>query len=72
MRVKDKSEKAGLKMNIQKTKITANSNITSWQIDGEKLEAVTKFTLLNSKITSDGDCSHEMKKKKNCSLEVNV
>ena len=71
MRVKDKSEKAGLKMNIQKTKITANSNITSWQIDGEKLEAVTKFTFLNSKITSDGDCSHEMKKK-NCSLEVNV
>ena len=64
MRVKDKSEKAGLKMNIQKTKITANSNITSWQIDGEKLEAVTKFTFLNSKITSDGDCSHEMKKKK--------
>ena len=72
MRVKDKSEKAGLKMNIQKTKITANSNITSWQIDGEKLEAVTKFTFLNSKINSDGDCSHEMKKKKNCSLEVNV
>ena len=50
----------------------ASGPITSWQIDGEKLEAVTKFTFLNSKITSDGDCSHEMKKKKNCSLEVNV
>ena len=63
MRVKDKSEKAGLKMNIQKTKIMANSNITSWQIDGGKVQAVTKFTFLNSKITSDGDCSHEMEKK---------
>ena len=62
MRVKDKSEKAGLKMDIQKTKITANSNITSWQIDGEKVEAVTKFIFLDSKITADCDCSHEMKR----------
>ena len=62
MRVKDKSEKAGLKMDIQKTKITANSNITSWQIDGEKVEAVTKFIFLDSKITADCDCSHEIKR----------
>ena len=61
MRVKDKSEKSGLKMDIQKTKITANSNITSWQIDGEKVEAVTKFIFLDSKITADGDCSHKIK-----------
>ena len=58
MRVKDKSEKSGLKMDIQKTKITANSNITSWQIDGEKVEAVKKFIFLDSKITVDGNCSH--------------
>ena len=62
MRVKDKSEKAGLKMDIQKSKIMANSNITSWQIDGEKVEAVTKFIFLDSKITADGDCSHKMKR----------
>ena len=61
MRVKDKSEKSGLKMDIQKTKITANSNITSWQIDGEKVEAVTKFIFLGSQITADSGNSHEIK-----------
>ena len=62
MRVKDKSEKSGLKMDIQKTKITANSNITSWQIDGEKVEAVSDFIFLSSKISTDGDCSHKIKR----------
>ena len=61
-RVKEKSGKAGLKLNIQKTKIMASSSITSWQIDGEK-ETVTDFIFLGSKITVDGDCSHEIKKR---------
>ena len=59
MKVKEESEKAGLKLNIQKTKITASGPITSWQIDGETVE---DFTFLNSKITADGDCSHEIKR----------
>ena len=62
MRVKEESENAGLKINIQKTKITASSPITSWQIDGETVETVTDFILGGSKITSDGDCSHEIKR----------
>ena len=57
---KEKSEKAGLKLNIQKTKIIASRPITSWQIEGEKVEAVTGFTFLCSKITGDCDCSHEI------------
>ena len=60
MRVKEESEKVGLKLNIQKTKIMASSPITSWQIDGEKVESVTDFLLLGSKITADGDYSQEM------------
>ena len=60
MRVKEESEKAGLKLNIQKTKIMASSPITSWQIEGEKVEAVTGFIFLGSKITVNGDCSHEI------------
>ena len=60
--VKEESEKAGLKLNIQKTKIMASSPITSWQIDGERMETVTDFIFLGSKITADGDCSHEIKK----------
>ena len=62
MRVKEESEKAGLKLNIQKTKIMASSPITLWQIDGETMETVTDFIFLGSKITADGDCSHEIKK----------
>ena len=62
MRVKEESEKAGLKLNIQKTKIMAFSPITSWQIDWETMEAVTDFIFLGSKITADGDCSHEIKR----------
>ena len=62
MKVKEESEKAGLKLNIQKTKITAPSPITSWQIDGETMETVTDFIFLGSKITEDGDCSHEIKR----------
>ena len=58
----EESEKAGLKLNIQKTKIMASSPITSWQIDGETIETVIDFILLGSKITSDGDCSHEIKR----------
>ena len=58
MEVKAESEKAGLKLNIQKTKITVSSPITSWQTDGEKMETVTDFIFLGSKITVDGDCSH--------------
>ena len=58
MKVKEKSEKAGLKLNIQKTKIMASSPITSWQIEGEKVEAVTDYIFLGSKITADSDCSH--------------
>ena len=63
MKVKEESEKAGLQLNIQKTKIMASSPFTSWQIDGEKMETVTDFTFLGSKITADGDCSHEMKRR---------
>ena len=63
MKLKEKSEKAGLKLNIQKTKIMVPLGpITSWQMDGEKLEAVTDFIFLGSKITADGDCSHEIKR----------
>ena len=61
MKVKDESEKVGLKLNIQKTKIMASSPITSWQIDGETMETVIDFIFLGSKITADGDCSHEIK-----------
>ena len=63
MKVKEDSEKAGLKLNIQKTKIMASGPITSWQIDGETMEIVTDFIFLVSKITSDGDCSHEVKRR---------
>ena len=62
MKVKEESEKAGLKLNIQKTKIMASSPITSWQIDGETMEIGTDFMLEGSKITADGDCSHEIEK----------
>ena len=61
MKVKEESEKAGLKFNIQKIKIVASSPITSWQIDGETMEMVRAFIFLSSKITADGDCSHEIK-----------
>ena len=61
MKVKEESEKAGLKFNIQKIKIMASSPITSWQIDGERMETVKAFIFLGSKITADGDCSHEIK-----------
>ena len=61
MKVKEESEKAGLKLNIRKTKIMASGPITSWQIDGEKIGTVTDFIFLSSKITVDGDCSHEIK-----------
>ena len=60
--MKEESEKAGLKINIQKTKIMAPSPITSWQIDGETMETVTNFILLGSKVTADGDCTHEIKR----------
>ena len=62
MKVKEESQKAGLKLNIQKTKITASSSITSWQIDEETMETVTDFIPLGSKITADGDCSYEIKR----------
>ena len=62
MKVKEESEKAGLKLNIQKTKIMASSLIISWQIDGETMETVTDFIFLGSKITADCDCSHEIKR----------
>ena len=62
MKVKEESEKAGLKLNIQKTKIMVFSSITSWQIDGETVETVADFILGGSKITADGDCSHEIKR----------
>ena len=62
MKVKEESEKVGLKLNIQKTKIMASGPIMSWQIDGETIETVTDFTSLDSKITADGDCSHEIKR----------
>ena len=62
MKVKEESEKVGLKLNIQKTKIMASGPITSWEIDGERVEAVADFILWGSKITADGDCSHEIKR----------
>ena len=62
MKVKEESEKVGLKLNIQKTKIMASGLITSWQIDGETMETVTDFIFLGSRITADGDCSHEIKR----------
>ena len=62
MKVKEENEKAGLKLNIQKTKIKASHPITSWQIDGETMETVTDFIFLSSKITADGDCNHEIKR----------
>ena len=62
MKVKQESEKAGLKLNIQKTEIIASSPITTWQIDGEKMETLTDFIFLGSKIIADGDCSHEIKR----------
>ena len=67
MKVKEESEKAGLKFNIQKTKIMAFTPLTSWQIEGEKVEVVTNFIFLGSKITVDSDCSHEIKD--TCSLK---
>ena len=62
MKVKEESEKAGLKLNYQNMKIMASGSITSWQIDGEKMETVTDFIFLGSKSTADGDCSHEIKR----------
>ena len=62
MKVKEEIEKAGLKLNVQKTKIMASGPITSWQIDGETMETVTDFIFLGFKITADGDCSHEIKR----------
>ena len=62
MKIKEESEKGGLKFNVQKTKIMASSPITSWQIEGETMETVTDFIFLGSKITADGDCSHEIKR----------
>ena len=66
MKVKEESEKAGLTLDIQKTKIMANRSITAWQIDGETIEIVRNFIFLSSRITTDGNCSHEIKR---CSLE---
>ena len=63
MKVKEKSEKVGLKLNIQKTKIMASSPITSWEINGETVETVADFIFLGSKITADGDCNHEIKRR---------
>ena len=62
MKVKEESEKAGLKFNVQKTKIMASSPITSWQIEGQKVETVTDFVFLDLRLTVDGDCSHEIKR----------
>ena len=62
MKVKEKSEKVGLKLNIQKTKIVASSPITSWQIDGKTVETVSDFIFLGSKVAADGECSHEIKR----------
>ena len=67
MKVKEESKKAGLKLNIQETKIMASGSTTSWQIDGETVETETDFLFLGSKITADGDCSHELKD--TCSLK---
>ena len=63
MKMKVESEKVGLKLNIQKTKVMASGPITSWQIDGETMETLTDFIFLGSKITADGDCSHEIKRR---------
>ena len=63
MKVKEESEKVGLKLNIQKTKITTSGPVTSWQIDGETVETVTEFIFLGSEMTADGDCSHEIKRR---------
>ena len=63
MKVKEESEKVGLKLNIKKMKIMASGSITSWQIDGETVETVSDFIFLGSKITADGDCSHEIKRR---------
>ena len=63
MKVKEEREKFGLKLNIQKTKIMASGPITSWEIDGETMEVVSDFIFLGSKITADGDCSHEIKRR---------
>ena len=63
MKVKEENEKVGLKLNIQKTKIMASGPITSWEIDGETMETVTDFLFLGSRITADGDCSHEIKRR---------
>ena len=63
MKVKEESEKVGLKLNIQKTKIMASGSITSWEIDGETMEIVADFIFLGSKITADSDCSHEIKRR---------
>ena len=63
MKVKEESKKAGLKLNTQKTKIMASGRITSWEIDGETVETVSDFIFLGSKITADGDCSHEIKRR---------
>ena len=63
MKVKEESEKAGLKLNIQKTNVMASSPITSWEIDGETVEIVSDFIFLGSKVTTDGDCSHEIKRR---------
>jgi len=71
MKVKEESEKVGLKLNIQKTKIMASGRITSWQTDGETKETVTDFIFLGSKITADGDCSHEIASWKSWSQYVN-
>ena len=62
MKVKEESEKVGLKLNTQKTKIMESGPITSWEIDGERVEAVSDFIFLDSKVTADGDCSHEIKR----------
>ena len=70
MKVKEESEKVGLKLNIQKTKIMAHSPITSWQIDGETVETVSDFIFWGSKITADGDCSHEIKRRSLLGREV--
>ena len=63
MKVKEKTEKVGLKLNIQKTKIMASGPITSWEVDGETVEAVSDFIFWGSKVTADGDCSHEIKRR---------
>ena len=70
MKVKEESEKAGLKLNIQKTKIMVSGPITSWEIDGETVETVTDFIFVGSKITADGDCSHEIKRGLLLGMEV--